>query len=128
MIGACCVQNDRGFSRLFRFVGVTGFDFEPDGGAFEAEGGADLVLEEALEGEMQLDVAVGEEDEGGRGDGGLRHVEDADALRHGYWCALEIDLVEKAIHLSGGDALAAFGCESLDLFKDAFHPFAFFRR
>jgi hypothetical protein len=48
---------------------LQGVEFEPDGGADEAEGGADLVGEEVLEGEVELDVAVGEEDEGGRGDG-----------------------------------------------------------
>ena len=37
---------------------VAGAGFEPDGGADEAEGGADLVGEEALEGEVELDVAV----------------------------------------------------------------------
>ena len=35
-----------------------GAGFEPDGGADEAEGGADLVGEEALEGEVEFDVAV----------------------------------------------------------------------
>ena len=52
---------------LFRFLFVAGVEFEPDGGTDEAEGGADLVGEEALEGEVETDVAVGEEDEGGRG-------------------------------------------------------------
>ena len=62
---------------------VAGVGFEPDGGADEAEGGADLVGEEALEGEVELDVAVGEEDKGRRGDGGLGHVIDFDAAVHG---------------------------------------------
>jgi hypothetical protein len=54
------------YGRLF----VAGAEFEPDGGADEAEGGADLVGKEALEGEVESDVAVCEEDEGPRGDGG----------------------------------------------------------
>jgi hypothetical protein len=42
------------FGRLF----VAGAEFEADGGADEAEGGADLVGEEAIEGEVETDVAV----------------------------------------------------------------------
>ena len=51
---------------LYGFLFVAGVAFEPDEGADEAEGGADLVGEEALEGEVELDVAVGEQNEGGR--------------------------------------------------------------
>ena len=59
---------------LFGLPFVSGAGFEPDGGADEAEGFADLVGEEGLEGEVEFDVLVGEEDEGGPGDGGpLRH-------------------------------------------------------
>jgi hypothetical protein len=74
---------------------------------------------------VQLDVAVGEEDEGGRGDGGLGHVEDANALGHGHRRALEVDLVEEAVHLPGGDALAALGGHGHDLVQHASMPFGF---
>ena len=69
------------FANLFVRGGfVASADFEPDGCAFKAEGGADLVFKKTLEGEVELDVAVGKEDEGGRSDGSLRHVVNADAL------------------------------------------------
>jgi len=97
---------------------VSGAEFEPDGGADEAEGGADLVGEEALEGEVELDVAVGEEDEGGRGDGGLGHVIDFDAAVHGDGGALEVDVGEEAVHLAGGDALAALAGDEFDLAEE----------
>ena len=97
---------------------VSGAEFEPDGGADEAEGGADLVGEEALEGEVEGDVAVGEEDEGGRGDGGLRHIVDADAAVDGDRGALEVDVGEEAVHLAGGDALAALAGDEFDFAEE----------
>src|ERR1035438_7738015 len=80
---------------------------EPDGRAFEAEGLANLVFEETLEAEVQLDVACGKEHKGGRRDGGLGHIEDAHPLAHRHRRALEVDALQKAVHLPGGDALAA---------------------
>src|SRR5579862_8075885 len=56
---------------------------------------------------MQLDLAVRKQNEGGWRYRSLGHVEDADLLRHGNAGALEIDTLEEAVHLSGGDALAA---------------------
>jgi len=106
------------FTLLFGNLFVAGVGFEPDGGADEAEGGADLVGEEALEGEVELDVAVGEEDEGGRGDGGLGHVIDFDAAVHGDGGALEVDVGEEAVHLAGGDALAALAGDEFDLAEE----------
>ena len=103
---------------LCRGLFVAGAEFEPDGGADEAEGGADLVGEEALEGEVEFDVAVGEEDEGGRGDGGLGHVVDVDAAVHGDGGALEVDVGEEAVHLAGGDALAALAGDEFDFLEE----------
>ena len=105
---------------FFRMFFVSGFDFEPDGAADEAEGRADLVGEEALEGEVQLDVLVGEEDEGRGGDGGLRHIVDADAAIHRDRRLLEVDGGEEAVHLACGDALAALAGDELDFFEEAF--------
>lgn len=99
---------------------VAGAEFEPDGGTGEVEGGADLVGEEALEGEVEFDVAVCEEDEGGWGDGGLRHIVDADAAVHGDRCLLEVDGGEEAVHLAGGDALAALAGDEFDFFEEGF--------
>src|SRR5580698_7117622 len=98
---------------------VAGTDLEPDRCAFKPKCCTNLVFEEALEGKMQLDVTVGEKDESGWGNGGLGHVEDADALRHGDAGALEIDLVEEAIHLAGGDALAALGGDAQNRVENA---------
>src|SRR6185503_11589618 len=103
------------------FVGpfVSGASFEPDGGADKAEGSPDLVGQEALEGEVEFDVAVGEEDEGGRSDGSLRHVVDLHATLHRNRGLLEVHAAQEAIHLAGGDALAALAGYQLDLFEEA---------
>src|ERR1019366_10809389 len=113
-----------GAELLFDFLFVSGAGFEPDGGADEAEVVADLVGEEALEGEEELDVLVGEQHEGGWGDGGLGHVVDADAAVHGDGGALEVDLGEEAVHLAGGDALAALAGDEFDLLEEAFDALA----
>jgi hypothetical protein len=73
---------------------------------------------------VQADVTISEEDEGGRGYGGLRHVEDADALGHGDGRALKVDLFEEAVHLARSDAFAALGGDGLYLFEHAAHAFA----
>ena len=109
---------------LFGFLLVAGAGFEPDGGADEAEGFADLVGEETLEGEVEFDVLVGEEDEGGWGDGGLGHVVDLDAAVHGDAGALEVDVGEEAVHLAGGDALAALAGDEFDFLEEAFDALA----
>ncbi len=89
------------------------------GRAGEAEGGAELILKEALEGEVEFDGAVGEEDEGGWGDGGLGHIEDAHAAGHGDGGALEVEFADEAVHLSGGDALAALAGDEGNLLEEA---------
>ncbi len=101
-------------SAAIGFGCVAGADLEPDGRAGEAEGVADLVFEEALVGEVQFHLAVGEEDEGRRSDGGLRHVVDPDLFRGGNGGALEVDALEEAVHLAGGDALAALRGDERD--------------
>jgi len=67
---------------------------------------------------VQTDVAVGEEDEGGRGDGGLGHVIDFDAAVDGDGGALEVDVGEEAVHLAGGDALAALAGDEFDFLEE----------
>src|ERR1035441_5775025 len=113
-----------GAELLFDSLFVSGAGFEPDGGADESEGFAYLVGEEALEGEVEFDVLVGEEDEGGWGDGGLGHVVNPDAAVHGDGRALEVDLGEEAVHLAGGDALAALAGVQFDFLEEAFDAFA----
>jgi len=111
---------------LLLLLGVSGADLEPDWCAFKAEGCADLVFEEAFEGEVEFDVAIGEQDEGWRSDRSLGHVEDADAFVHRHRGSLEVDFVEEAVHLAGGDTLAAQGCDALDLLEDFIEIGAFF--
>ena len=60
---------------------------------------------------MQLYVLVREEDEGGGGDGGLRHIVDADAAVHRDRGLLEVYVGEEAVHLAGGDALAPLAAD-----------------
>ena len=67
---------------------------------------------------MKLDVAIGEEDERGRRDRGLGHVEDANALGHRHRRALEVDLVQEAVHLAGGDALTPLLGDVFDLLHE----------
>ena len=64
-----------------------------------------------------LTSLVGEEDEGGRGDGGLGHVIDFDAAVHRDRRALEVDVGEEAVHLAGGDALAALAGDEFDFLE-----------
>jgi len=103
---------------LCGFLFVAGFYFEPDGGSDEAEGLAHLVFQKALEAEVQLHIAVCEQDEGRRSDRRLRHVIDLYALVHRNRGALEVDVGEEAVHLACRDALAALACDLLDLAED----------
>ncbi len=73
---------------------------------------------------MQADVAIGEEHKCRRRDRCLRHVEDTHLLGHGHGRALEVDFLEKAIHLSGGDALAPLGRDALHGLKHALDALA----
>src|ERR1700690_1008198 len=98
---------------------VASAHFEPDWRALKTKGGTNLIFEKALEGEVEFNVAVGEEDEGGGGDGSLGHIEDANAFRHGDAGALEIYPVEEAVHLAGSDALAALGGNAEDGVENA---------
>ena len=98
---------------------VASAHFEPNWRALKTEGGANLIFEKALEGEVEFDVAVGEEDEGGGSDSGLGHIEDTNAFRHGDAGALEIDAIEEAVHLAGSDAFAALGGNAEDGVENA---------
>jgi len=69
---------------------------------------ADLILEKALEAEVQLDLAVGEQHKRRRATAAwsCRRCACAWTAARG---ALEVDLVQEAVHLASGDALAPFG-------------------
>ena len=58
---------------------------------------------------MQLDAAIGEEDERGRSNRGLSHVENLYPLPHGNRSAFEVHMLEEPVHVRCRDALAAFG-------------------
>src|ERR1035437_4951267 len=69
-------------------------------------------------------TSLSEEDERRWGDGGLGHVIDADAAVHGDGRFLEVDLLEEAVHLAGGDALAALAGDEFDLLEEGFDSLA----
>src|SRR5215475_6912749 len=81
---------------------------DPDRCSHKTKSFPDLVLQKALVGEVQFDCAIGEQNERRRRHVGLSHVENLHALAHGHGGALEVDVLEEAIHFSGADALAAF--------------------
>ena len=65
-----------------------------------------MVFEEALIGEVQLHSSVGEQDEGGWCDVGLRHIKNFHPLPHRNGGAFEIHRLQEAIHFARADALA----------------------
>jgi len=73
--------------------------FDPDGRSHESERLPDLVFQEAFVREMQLYILVGKENECRRGDGSLGHVIHPDFLSVRDSGALEVDRLQKAIHL-----------------------------
>ena len=97
---------------------------DPDWGADEAKGFADLVFQEALVGEMEFHGAVCEKDERWRGNRGLRHVENLYARLQGDGGAFEIDLFDETVHLAGSDALAAFGGDFFEQRENSFDALA----
>jgi len=103
---------------------AAGADFDPDGSADKAEGLTDLVLEESLIGKMELHVAIGEEDERRRRNGGLGEIEDPHTLAHGDGGAIEVDSFQEAVHFAGCDPLAAFGGDFLKKRKNLIDIFA----
>ena len=114
-----------GSAPLFFLLFVARFNFEPDRRTDELEAVADLVSQKALVAEVQLNIAVGEEDERRRRNRSLSHVINADALVHGHRSPLEVDLIEEAVHLARSDALAALARNKLDFFEEGIHAFVF---
>src|SRR5271165_3089726 len=80
---------------------------DPYRSAHKAESRADLVFQKTLVRKVQLDGAIGEQNEPRRRDRGLRHVINLHPFGDGNRGALEVDAAEEAIHLTGADALAA---------------------
>src|SRR4051812_22231915 len=88
---------------------------DPNGRAFKAEGFADLVLQKTLIRKVQLHCAISEQDERGRRGRRLRDVLDANAFRRRHRGALEIHLLEEAVHLTGSYTLTPLGSHVLEL-------------
>ena len=76
---------------------MVGARLEDDGRADEAELLPNLIDKETLEGEVQPAAFVREQNEAGRGSGGLGHVINLRALRGGTARALQINGVQEAV-------------------------------
>src|SRR5215469_9009911 len=96
-------------SRVRQTELMPGPHLDPDWRAYKSKGAPDLVFQKALVGEVQLYLAVRKQDERGRSDRGLRHIEDFHPLAHGHRGAIEINPLEKSVHLRGRDPLAPLG-------------------
>src|ERR1700724_3608413 len=81
----------------------------PNRRANESEGFSQLVLEKSLVGKMQLHFAVGEKHERRRGHSRLRHVIDFHLLACGHRSALEIDILQEAVHLGSRNSFPPLG-------------------
>ena len=80
---------------------------DPDWRSNESEGVTYLIFKEALVGEVQLHLAIGEDHERRRCDCRLRHVIDLHLLPRWNGGTFKIHVLEKAVHLAGSDATAA---------------------
>ena len=67
---------------------------------------------------MELHLAIGEQDECRRSDGRLGQIENFDALADRDRGAVEVHMLEETVHLSGRNALAAFGGNLLESRED----------
>ena len=99
---------------LGRDLGVPRAVLDPDRRAQKAERIANPILQEALIGEVQLDGTIGEQYKRRWRNRGLRHVKDLHSLAHGNRRPIEIDALEKSIHLGSADTLAAFVGDSFE--------------
>jgi biopolymer transport protein TolR len=97
---------------------------DPNRSADEPEGVADLILQESLIGKVQFYGTVCEQYERGRRHGSLRHVENLDALAHRNRCALEVDVLEEAVHRRSWNTFAALVGNLLQKREDFLSTFA----
>jgi hypothetical protein len=97
--------------------------FDPDWRSHKAECAPDLILEKSLVREMQLHLPVGEQHKGWGRDRRLSHIQDFDSLSDWDRSTIEINLLQKTVHLAGADPLAPLGCNFLDGGKDVFRAF-----
>src|SRR5579875_1041404 len=87
---------------------------EADGRAGEIESGAETVFEKALIAEVQRLGLIRKQDEGGRRNGGLRHVKDFHFAASGRSAALQIDTCQPTIQLACGNAAPAGLGDAID--------------
>src|SRR5207248_10113712 len=76
-----------------------------------------LVLQKALIGKVQPNRLIGEQDERWWRGSRLRHVVDPDALSGRYGRAVEINCLEKTVHLARRNTFAALGSNLRDQTK-----------
>src|SRR5882724_323903 len=77
---------------------------DPDRRADKAERMANLVFQKSLIGEVQLHLAIGEDEKRRRSHRRLCHVKDSYLLTGGDRGTFEVHMLEKAVHLAGSDS------------------------
>src|SRR5262244_2897716 len=97
---------------------------DPDRRADEPKRFPDLIFQKTLVSKMQFHRTVGEQNKGWRRHCRLRHVIDLYALADRNRGALEVDVLQEAVHLAGRNALAALGSNLFQGGKDLFDAFA----
>src|SRR6476469_9819733 len=83
---------------------------DPDGRTHEAECPANLVFQKPLVGKVQFYLPVGEQYESRRRHCSLRQVQDFNSLTYWNCGAIEVDMLQEAVHLARRDALPSLGC------------------
>src|SRR5207237_5467304 len=103
----------------------SGSNLNPDRCAYEAERGSYLIFQKSLIRKMELHLAIGKQDECRRSDGRLGQIENFYALADWDRGAVEVHMLEETVHLSGRNALAAFGGNLLERGEDFIGSLAF---
>ena len=73
---------------------------------------------------MQFHLSVSEEHECWRSNRGLGQIKNLHPLAHWHRGSVKIDMFQEAIHLAGGDSLAAFAGDFLERGKNLVHTLA----
>src|SRR6185369_9390201 len=92
---------------------VPSLDLEPYRRSDKPEALPNLVRQKSLEAEVQLHILVCEQHKRWRSDRSLRHVIDLHPLRHRNRRLLEIDALQKPIHVAGRDTLPPLASHKL---------------
>src|SRR5579864_99497 len=84
-------------------------DLDPNWRAHKSKRAAYLILQKSLIGEVQLHLPIGEQNERGWRNRGLRQVKDLHALPHWNRGAIKVHVFQESVHLSGGDSFSPLG-------------------